>query len=80
MLALAGLNNNKFPLSFNLKNKNPISKIQRIIITILNPQLENFSNSEIVEHCFDFSREIIGGVFYSNLVVKLSQEIVVMFD
>ncbi|RDL37206.1 uncharacterized protein BP5553_04639 [Venustampulla echinocandica] len=40
---------------------------------------DNLSNSDIVQHCLDPNREIVGGALYGNLVVKLSEEVVVKF-
>jgi len=48
-------------------------------MSVLNTRLEDLDNSEIVKRCFDSSRQIVGGVFHGNLVVKLSEEIVVKF-
>jgi serine/threonine protein kinase len=39
----------------------------------------NISESEIAKRCFDPNREIVGGLLHGNLVVKLSEEIVVKF-
>jgi len=48
-------------------------------MTALNTRLEDLSNSKIIERCFESNRKIVGGVFYGNLVIQLSDEIVVKF-
>jgi hypothetical protein len=40
---------------------------------------EDLSDLEIVQRCLDPNRQIVGGVFHGNLVVKLSDEMVVKF-
>lgn len=40
---------------------------------------EDLSNSEISQRCFDPDHQIVGGLFERNLVVKLSEEVVVKF-
>jgi hypothetical protein len=40
-------------------------------------KVDELSESHIVQLCFDPNRQIIGGIPYRNLVIKLSEEAVV---
>jgi aminoglycoside phosphotransferase (APT) family kinase protein len=48
-------------------------------MAVHNTRHEDWSDSEIIRRCFNSDRQIIGGRFHSNLVVKLSEEVVVKF-